>query len=467
MPLTPGSSQEVISGNIAELVKSGYGHKQAAAIAYSNAKDVAPMRFYLSEQLSEKISKTPEGFLCCYDVIIARTGVQVYTTQEVPIESNSGIVNISRDPEEVFRSETLASFVGKPVTNDHPPVMVDPSNWKRYAVGTVQNVRRGEGIYDRFMYADLLITDAKAIEAVLSGKREISCGYDAEYEDLGNGQGRQINIVGNHVALVDNGRCGDKCAITDKETVKMSIKDKLLATLFSAVMDADPAVVNHVDPSNAKAVPVPGEPVPAGISEEIKKEERIGGDPDDHFAKDAMEKFSARLDSIEEIIKKLKGKNEEEVESAAEKEENAAYDDDDDDEEEGKEKEKKVTDTAKKLIARGAILSPAVKLGSFDAKNSKAFVDVARKFKLKALDAAYATEAGRSAIEPFLDGKKPAFDSFPCGQLDRVFVGASELMREQNNAKRTTRIASANDGLPRNRHGNVDYNALRNQHLSK
>lgn len=38
MPLKPGSSKETISQNIAELVKSGRDVKQAAAIAYANAK---------------------------------------------------------------------------------------------------------------------------------------------------------------------------------------------------------------------------------------------------------------------------------------------------------------------------------------------------------------------------------------------------------------------------------------------
>jgi len=37
MPLMKGSSQDIISGNIAELRRSGYPEKQAVAIAYSHA----------------------------------------------------------------------------------------------------------------------------------------------------------------------------------------------------------------------------------------------------------------------------------------------------------------------------------------------------------------------------------------------------------------------------------------------
>lgn len=38
MPLKRGSSKEVISENIAELIKAGHPQKQAAAIAYSEAR---------------------------------------------------------------------------------------------------------------------------------------------------------------------------------------------------------------------------------------------------------------------------------------------------------------------------------------------------------------------------------------------------------------------------------------------
>lgn len=38
MPLKSGSSQKVISTNIAELMENGYSQQQAAAIAYSEAR---------------------------------------------------------------------------------------------------------------------------------------------------------------------------------------------------------------------------------------------------------------------------------------------------------------------------------------------------------------------------------------------------------------------------------------------
>ena len=61
---------------------------------------------------------------------------------------------------------------------------------------------------------DLHIHDAELINAIKSGKRQISCGYECEYVDK-DGQITQSNIRGNHVAVVDEGRAGAKAAIMD------------------------------------------------------------------------------------------------------------------------------------------------------------------------------------------------------------------------------------------------------------
>ena len=41
MPLKSGSSKEVISANVAELINSGHERSQAVAIAYANARKSA------------------------------------------------------------------------------------------------------------------------------------------------------------------------------------------------------------------------------------------------------------------------------------------------------------------------------------------------------------------------------------------------------------------------------------------
>jgi hypothetical protein len=69
-------------------------------------------------------------------------------------------------------------------------------------------VRRGTGADADVLLADMLITDAEGIQLIRSGKRAVSFGYDAHYRQIADGMGAQHNIRCNHVALVDEGRCG-------------------------------------------------------------------------------------------------------------------------------------------------------------------------------------------------------------------------------------------------------------------
>src|SRR6185312_631482 len=68
--------------------------------------------FFATEQLGEHMSETPEGYLICEAVPIARTGVQEYADIEFPeLEAGpDGIIYVERDPDVVFAPETLASL---------------------------------------------------------------------------------------------------------------------------------------------------------------------------------------------------------------------------------------------------------------------------------------------------------------------------------------------------------------------
>jgi hypothetical protein len=130
---------------------------------------------------------------------------------------DDGVIVCERPPEVVFSDETIASFEGKPFVIGHPREDVTVDNWKQYAVGVVQNIRKG-GKEDEgdFLVADILVTDADAITEIENGVREISCGYDGDYEQVEPGRVRLKEIIGNHVALVRAGRAGHRIAIGDK-----------------------------------------------------------------------------------------------------------------------------------------------------------------------------------------------------------------------------------------------------------
>lgn len=173
--------------------------------------------FYTTEQLGRSQSLTPEGFLIVRNAPLARTGIQLYSDKEIPLTGDSdGHVLIQRDPNEVFAPQTIMSLHGKPVTLDHPTDNVTPENWKELAVGYVLNPRRGTGMQDNLLLGDLVLTDPGAIKAVRDGDiRELSVGYDSQYLQTGPGRGKQHNIICNHLALVDTGRCGPICRIGD------------------------------------------------------------------------------------------------------------------------------------------------------------------------------------------------------------------------------------------------------------
>lgn len=185
----------------------------------------------------DKQTVDKDGFLLCRDVPCARTGVQLYGAGETPIEPVSGdVVRIERDEDEVFHPECLASLQGAVVVNDHPVdglgerCDVTPDNWQQLAIGHVENPRRGEGVFSDFILADLRIKARDAIDLIRSGKRQVSAGYQADYEALGPNHGRQLNIRCNHLALVDNARCGPICAIGDEDTTGKEVLMTVPAT---------------------------------------------------------------------------------------------------------------------------------------------------------------------------------------------------------------------------------------------
>lgn len=212
------------------------------------------MKWLATSDLGPTRSLTPDGFLICRDAVLARCGTQVYGPGETPITGD--VVSIERHPDDVFSPEAMASARGKPVVNDHPTdedgnrIDVSPDNWRDLAVGHIIDPRRSA---DDFLVADLLITDRNAIDLInLAGKRQLSCGYDADYQDLGPGRGRQHNIRINHVALVDYGRCGPFCSIADATGPSPPVIRRRKRIIPAAVLHderkawADPAVLASI-----------------------------------------------------------------------------------------------------------------------------------------------------------------------------------------------------------------------------
>lgn len=181
------------------------------------------MKYFFKTRLGNTRFQLADGSVLFKDVPIARTGEQEYDATERPelVPNDRGKVIVRRMPEEVFSERAMASFEGMAVTIGHPRdfdgqiIFVTPDNWRQLAHGHIQNVRRGTDDKIDLLLADVIVKTPEALQAIDDGDDEVSCGYDADYEQISPGLAKQSAITANHLALVPNGRAGFRCAIGD------------------------------------------------------------------------------------------------------------------------------------------------------------------------------------------------------------------------------------------------------------
>ncbi len=287
---------------------------------------------YYGYTISPNQIETGEGFLICRNVPIARTGDQEYLGREIGLAGSDAdrIITVHRPPEEVFSDAALASFEGKPVTNDHPPDLIGPDDVMAYEKGHAQVIRRGTGEWQDYMVADLHIHDRELIDAVQGGKREISCGYECDYVQDPDGTYRQKNIRGNHIAVVERGRAGRRAAILDSaqgnhqravngpERKAMKKKGLFFKLFGQAVKDKSPEEIERLAMDAAAAFDEEGEPPkePPGEEKDPEKKETADESVVDGIVDKVMAKLAAKeaekekektKDSIDSAIEKLTG----------------------------------------------------------------------------------------------------------------------------------------------------------------
>lgn len=427
------------------------------------------IRFLTKEELGPAQSLTPEGFLLCKNIRLARIGVMVYGPNDgLPIDPGpDGLIHVHRDPEEVFAPAALASFEGKPVTDDHPAEMVTPASWRGLSRGHGQNIRRGEGNDQDFMVGDLLIMDSELIDAVRSKKKtEVSCGYDAEYDETAPGVGRQWKITGNHIAIVEQGRCGGSCAVGDQANPKQELnmakntKDKngWIARLLRGIQTKDEKGVAEALEEGKKAVA--DEAFPAGedddgdggdhthvhvhLNGKGEKEEVKEGDAATKDDDEPDSKIGMRLDALEaghkEILAAIaalgKGGDDGTGDSMHKDDDLAA------EAPTGMmDKAIKATDSQylvdafHQTVSDAEILAPGTTLPTLDRKAApKVTLDAICKLRRSALDAAYAVEKTKAIITKLTGDKPLDTKAMTCDALRSTFRAAASMTRDANTA---------------------------------
>ena len=296
---------------------------------------------YFGSKISPNKVETKEGFLICRNVPIARVGSQEYLGREFGQDDRpEDLFKVNRHPEDVFDEAAIASFEGKPVTDLHPGEHVSPENFSNYAKGHIQNVRR-KG--DKLV-ADLFINDARLISDIQNKvKVEVSCGYTCDYVEDGK-DFKQVNIRGNHVAVVPSGRAGHDVAIQDSafnaEKGDSPMK-KMLKEIFKAfsvaTKDASPEEVDELAEVTAEAlepeeevqdaVPIESdkpEAVQDAVPTEESSEEAVEAEDACEAAKDEepkAEDLETKIDRLMEMLSSLMSTKDEAVEEEVKPEE--------------------------------------------------------------------------------------------------------------------------------------------------
>ncbi|MGB5794094.1 DUF2213 domain-containing protein, partial [Poseidonibacter sp.] len=159
--------------------------------------------------------------------VCARSGIQEYLGYEIGLSGDDAnkVFNVLRPKDEVLAS--LSSYNGAIVTDNHPlDGIVTTDSYKELSRGNASEATSFIKDNEVYVVAKATITNQDTIKSVIDGKRELSGGYTRDLvKESGTYNGEnydyvQRNMKVNHVAIVDEGRCGNACKLNlDKKGV--------------------------------------------------------------------------------------------------------------------------------------------------------------------------------------------------------------------------------------------------------
>jgi hypothetical protein len=183
-----------------------------------------------------------DGHMRVEESRISKANICPYLGREIPGWEQLGLdpaktYRLFRDPEELKKGAD--TFTGKPLLITHVPIDADEPS-KELWVGTVGQVT-WEDPY--LVSRPLMVLTQEAIDAINSRKqRELSSAYryDAVMEPGAWGgesyDGRMVNIRGNHVAIVAEGRAGPDVHVADALPPELRRMNRTLAATIAAIL---------------------------------------------------------------------------------------------------------------------------------------------------------------------------------------------------------------------------------------
>ena len=262
--------------------------------------------------------KDQDGHLHVEGSAISKANVCPYWGREIPGADALGlqpdrVYYLLRDPAALQRA--AASFDGKPLLARHKAVSADDHDHE-LTVGAVMNP-----YWDApYLKAELVVWDGDLIKAIEDGdQKELSCGYRYRAEmtpGLYDGvqyDGRMVDIVGNHVALVTEGRAGPDVVVGDTkmEASPMAGKNKLSAR--AAMVKG--ALTAYLYPRLAADAQIDYAPILAQLGNERKMIGAVTTACKGKLAKDAkLDDLPALMVALDEMEEEVEDSDETEAE---------------------------------------------------------------------------------------------------------------------------------------------------------
>ena len=158
--------------------------------------------------------------------VFARTGSQLYTAKQLGLidRDPKEVITVWRDEADVFDEASMESFRSAPLTIGHPkdasgaPMAVTSTNAKDLQVGMLEGMPTRD---EDTLAGTLIISNKEAIDALEDGTQELSAGYTCNIVLIGD-KFYQKDIKANHIAIVDKGRAGSNCRISDEASTLIS-----------------------------------------------------------------------------------------------------------------------------------------------------------------------------------------------------------------------------------------------------
>lgn len=152
---------------------------------------------------------------------ISKVGVFPYLGKQIsPTLEPDKVFYVFRSPEALEKSVPTWDNPPKPFIEDHTLL---GNGFTPIDDRPVQGIIYSPFYENGVLYANLAIYSEDMKDKIESGKKEISLGYFCDYKQSpGIYEGQpydyiQINLVGNHGALVDAGRCGSDIRVFDSK----------------------------------------------------------------------------------------------------------------------------------------------------------------------------------------------------------------------------------------------------------